>query len=188
MKNRSFKPFSQDKPSTASYNRARGINQMKKLLILSTGGTIDKIYFDAKSEYEVGKPVATTIFNAMNVAFKINQTEVCRKDSLEINSDDRQKLKTIIDQSDAKAILITHGTDTMVDTALSLGDYTDRVIVFTGAMQPAIFKETDAIFNLGTALGALNCAQPGVYIAMNGCIFPAGSVVKNYTTRAFEEN
>ncbi len=160
---------------------------MKKLLVLSTGGTIDKIYFDAKSQYEVGGPVATSVLNAMNVAFDIESIEVCKKDSLEMTDDDRTALKSNIDQSEARAILVTHGTDTMVETALFLGEYTDRVIVFTGAMQPAIFKETDGIFNIGTALGVLSSATPGVYIAMNGRAFSPNNVVKNYETRAFEE-
>lgn len=160
---------------------------MKKLLILSTGGTIDKIYFDAKSQYEVGKPVARTVLEAMNVAFEVESIEVCKKDSLEMNTEDREKLKEAIDRSDARAILVTHGTDTMIDTALSLGEYTDRVIVFTGAMQPAIFKETDGIFNIGTALGVLSCASSGVYIAMNGRAFSPQKAAKNYETRAFEE-
>ena len=160
---------------------------MKKLLLLSTGGTIDKVYFDAKSKYEVGESTASSILKGMNTAYEVDNIEVCQKDSLEIDADDRKKLKALIDESDASAILITHGTDTMVDTALSLGEYTDRVFVFTGAMQPAIFKETDAIFNIGTAIGILNCASPGVYIAMNGRAFSPNNVIKNYENRAFEE-
>lgn len=160
---------------------------MKKLLILSTGGTIDKVYFDAKSQYEVGKPVVNEIVDDMNIAFEVKSIEICRKDSLEIDINDRQKLKETIDRSNISTVLVTHGTDTMIDTALFLGEYTDKVIVFTGAMQPAAFKETDGIFNIGTAIGILSCATPGVYIAMNGRAFSPQHVIKNYEAGTFEE-
>lgn len=160
---------------------------MKDLLVLSTGGTIDKIYFDAKSAYQVGDAVAGHILETMNAAYSVRYIEVCKKDSLEVTTEDRDTLKRYIDQSDSKTILVTHGTDTMVDTARFIGDYSDKVIVFTGAMQPAIFKETDGIFNIGTALGILSCASPGVYIAMNGRAFNPKNTVKNYQTRMFEE-
>ena len=160
---------------------------MKDLLVLTTGGTIDKVYFDAKSEYQVGTPVAASILAAMQVGYNVSCVEICRKDSLELTDEDRQNLKQTIEKSNANLILITHGTDTMIETAQFIGSQKDKVIVFTGAMQPAIFKETDGLFNLGTALGIVSSAQPGVYIAMNGCCFSPLNAVKNYDTRVFEE-
>ena len=159
---------------------------MKKLLVLTTGGTLDKVYFDALSEFQVGEPVAANILMAMNVNFEYEVIEICRKDSLELTEQDRDKLKTTIESSDANHVLITHGTDTMVDSANHIGVQANKVIVFTGAMQPAAFSNTDAVFNIGTAIGAFSVAQWGTYIAMSGQVYPAGDVFKNYDSRRFE--
>jgi len=159
---------------------------MKKLLILTTGGTIDKVYFDAKSQYEVGEPVVSSVLKAMNVSFDFEVEAICKKDSLELDDSDRAQIAEKISNSNASHILITHGTDTMSDTANYLPKQTQKVIVFTGAMQPAIFKETDGIFNIGTALGILSSSEPGVYIAMNGRRFDVDNVFKNYETKRFE--
>ncbi len=159
---------------------------MQKLLVLTTGGTIDKVYFDALSQFEVGDPVARDILKSMNVAFEFEVKEICRKDSLEITKEDRQALRDAIEASDAQYILITHGTDTMVDTAQFIGEQGEKRIVLTGSMQPAAFKDTDAVFNIGSAIGALSIAAPGVYIAMSGKVYPAGDVFKNYDSKRFE--
>lgn len=95
---------------------------MKKLLVLTTGGTLDKVYFDALSEFQVGAPVAGDILQRMNVALDVELIEVCRKDSLELTDGDREKLKSIIESSSAQRILITHGTDTMVNSAKTIGE------------------------------------------------------------------
>ena len=159
---------------------------MKKLLVLTTGGTLDKVYFDALSEFQVGDAVAGSILTAMNVNFEFEVKEICRKDSLELTDQDREHLKTAIESSDANYVLITHGTDTMVDSANYIGEQADKVIIFTGAMQPAAFSNTDAVFNIGTAVGAFSVAQPGSYIAMSGQVYPASNVFKNYDSRRFE--
>jgi L-asparaginase len=175
----------------------RSNSVIKDLLVLTTGGTLDKVYFDAKSHYQIGEPAVIAILKAMNLAVNISFQEICKKDSLEINSDDRAQLGHAILASNTSHILITHGTDTMIETAKFLNnvllekcanktDKTDKLIVLTGAMQPAAFRETDAIFNIGTALGVLSCATQGIYIAMNGQAFKADSVFKNYETRRFE--
>lgn len=159
---------------------------MKKLLVLTTGGTIDKVYFDALSEFQVGEPVVGDILKNMNVAFDYEVIEVCRKDSLELTDADREQLKNRIEVSDADYVLITHGTDTMVKTAQYIGEQGNKVIVFTGAMQPAAFTNTDAVFNIGTAIGAFGFAAPGSYIAMSGRVYAAGEVFKNYDSKRFE--
>lgn len=159
---------------------------MKKLLVLTTGGTLDKVYFDALSEFQVGDPVVGPILTTMNVNFEFEVIEICRKDSLELTGQDREKLKATIESSDAAHVLITHGTDTMVDSANYIGQQTGKVIIFTGAMQPAAFTNTDAVFNIGTAVGAFSVAQPGSYIAMSGQVYPASHVFKNYDSKRFE--
>ncbi|MEY8264374.1 MAG: asparaginase domain-containing protein [Bermanella sp.] len=159
---------------------------MQKLLVLSTGGTLDKVYFDALSEFQVGEPVVADILASMNVTFDFTVQEVCRKDSLEIAHKDRLKMLEMVNATDAQHILITHGTDSMVDSAQFLGEQSHKVIIFAGAMQPHAFKDSDASFNIGCAVGAMGIAKPGVYIAMSGQIHRCGQVFKNYESRRFE--
>ena len=109
-----------------------------------------------------------------------------RKDSLEMTDEDRALIHKTCENAEQDRILITHGTDTMTQTAEKLLDVQGKVIVLTGAMAPARFRETDAVFNLGLATGAVQALSPGVYIAMNGQIFPAGRVRKNLSRRWFE--
>ena len=156
------------------------------LLIITTGGTLDKVYFDAKSEYEVGKPVAPHIFQEMKVTLDYELAPLMRKDSLDITKKDRQDILSLCQKTEHPYILITHGTDTMTETAKILTSVKEKTIVLTGAMAPACFRETDAIFNLGCALGAVQALSKGVYIAMNGQIFSAGDVKKNQDKLQFE--
>ena len=154
--------------------------------IFSCGGTIDKIYFDAKSEYEVGEPQIDAIFREANVGFSFNVESLMRKDSLEMTDQDRELIRKRIEESDADHILVTHGTDTMPETARSLMSIEGKVIVLTGSMTPARFRGSDAEFNIGCAVGALQSQTPGVYIAMNGCVFPGNAVRKNRDAQRFE--
>jgi len=161
---------------------------MESILVLTTGGTLDKVYFDALSEFQVGAPVVGDILTRMNLAIAFEVVEVCRKDSLELTDEDREALKNAIEASNATKILITHGTDTMVKSAQAIGEQADKVTIFTGAMQPAAFTDTDAIFNIGTAIGALMSPNipNGAYIAMSGQVYPASAVEKNYQSKRFE--
>ncbi|AKS40801.1 asparaginase domain-containing protein [Wenzhouxiangella marina] len=159
---------------------------MKKLDILTTGGTIDKIYYDDKSDYQIGEPEIARILRAMNVAFEWEIRALMRKDSLHINDDDRALIRQAILASDDEHFLITHGTDTMVETAAALGDVGNRVIVMTGALNPARFIDSDAVFNIGCAVGAVQCLGPGIWIAMNGRIWDPRRVRKNRAENRFE--
>lgn len=156
------------------------------MLILTTGGTIDKIYFDASSEFEVGDPTVPHIFEDVGAQIDYELISLFRKDSLEMTAEDRLKIRKTCEDSSQKKILITHGTDTMAETAEALTDLPGKIIVLTGAMAPARFRVTDAIFNIGTAIGALQSMKEGVYLAMNGQIFKAGSVRKNREAGKFE--
>ena len=158
-----------------------------KLKIFTTGGTIDKIYFDDLSGYEVGDPQVVEILKEARVHFEYDLTEVARKDSLYMTDEDRILLRRLIEADPNRWILITHGTDSMVATARQLHDIPNKVIVLTGALTPARFKKSDAPFNVGCAVGALQALSPGVYIAMNGRIFPADRVRKNREAGCFEE-
>ena len=157
------------------------------LLVLTTGGTIDKVYFDASSEYEIGEPTVPHVFRESGVALEWRLLGLLRKDSLEMDDADRQAIRAACEEAAENKILITHGTDTMSVTAEALQGIAGKTIVLTGALAPARFRVTDAVFNLGLALGAVQSLPEGVYLAMNGKIFPAGKVRKNREAGRFEE-
>jgi len=159
---------------------------MDSLCIVTTGGTIDKIYFDDKSDFQVGEPQIGRILEELGVAFRFNVIPILRKDSLHITEADRELLRATIAAQPARHILVTHGTDSMVQTANVLASLTDKTIVLTGALNPARFRGSDAEFNIGTAVGAVQCLPPGVYIAMNGRIWNPSKVRKNVEANRFE--
>lgn len=158
---------------------------MTKLHVFTTGGTIDKVYFDALSEFQVGESPLDAILREANVGIEYDLTSLMRKDSLELTDDDRNAIYEAVAATDAAHILITHGTDTMAQTAERLRDIKDKTIILTGSMQPARLRSTDAIFNVGFALAAAQLQSPGVYIAMNGRVFPAGHVRKDRAAGQF---
>jgi len=159
---------------------------ISKLLIITTGGTIDKIYFDDKSDYQVGEPQISQILHAMHVAFEFEVSALMRKDSLHITDEDRKLIRAAIAGSTASHVLITHGTDTIVETAVELKGLEGKTIVLTGALNPARFRDSDAIFNIGCAVGAVQALPPGVYIAMNGKVWDPENVRKNTSQNRFE--
>jgi L-asparaginase len=153
---------------------------------ITTGGTIDKIYFDALSQFEVGDSQIKHILTEGLVEFDYEIVSLLQKDSLEITAEDRTLLRDYISNDAAKYYVITHGTDTMPETAQELMGIEGKTIVLTGALTPARFKTTDAIFNVGMAVATVQTAAAGVYIAMSGQVFPAGSVRKNRAENRFE--
>lgn len=149
------------------------------ILVLTTGGTIDKQYFDALSEYQVGESMIARMLATGRVAHPFEICELMRKDSLELNDVDRALIAERIAASSSRHIIVTHGTDTMTMTAQSLAAIPDKTIVLVGALSPARFAESDAMFNLGMAFACAQTAPPGVYITMNGCVFRGDAVVKD---------
>lgn len=156
------------------------------ITILTTGGTIDKIYFDATSEFEVGDSLISKILSDGNVTADYKIVPLMKKDSLELTDEDRQIIYDHIHDSDEKHFIVTHGTDTMSVTAEKLKGITGKTVVLTGALTPARFQTTDATFNVGMAVAAVQTLKHGIYIAMNGQIFPAGNVRKNAEAQRFE--
>lgn len=154
--------------------------------IFTTGGTIDKTYFDKKSEYQVGEPQAGGVLERANVVIEYEVEAILKKDSLDLLDTDREKIRTAVASDPAKLIIITHGTDTMIETAAKLGGIPEKTIVLTGSMYPACFRDSDAIFNMGCAVIAVQLLDPGVYIAMNGRIFDPKSAKKNIELNRFE--
>lgn len=158
-----------------------------KIKIFTTGGTIDKIYFDQKSKYEVGEPTINEVMAEANVTVDYQCQKIIRKDSLDLTDEDRQKIYQVIKADKHQHIVITHGTDTMILTARKLLPLAkDKVIVLTGSMMPAKFKSSDAMFNIGGALIAVQTLTPGVYIVMNGQIFDPNQARKNVELNRFE--
>ncbi len=161
-----------------------------QMCLFTTGGTIDKVYFDEKSTYEVGKPHIGKILKEARVAFDYRVVQLMRKDSLEVNDEDRATIRDAVLAAPERCCVITHGTDSMTDTASVIAEggaaEQGKTVVLTGAMHPARFRNSDALVNIGLALGAVQTSPPGVYIAMNGVVFPAGTVRKNRDKRRFE--
>ena len=153
----------------------------------AAGGTIDKVYFDAKSEYEVGPPQIQELLREANVTLDFAVESLLRKDSLEMTEADRAMIRARIEAAACPRIVLTHGTDTMIETARALRGIPGKTIVLTGSMQPAMFKVTDAVFNVGMAVAAAQSLPPGVYLAMNGRIFDPERCRKNRDRRCFEE-
>jgi L-asparaginase len=157
-----------------------------KVQIFTTGGTIDKVYFDAKSQYEVGEPQIVEILKEANATLDYELQTLFRKDSLDLTDDDRAAIRAHVRQTPCRHVLITHGTDTMVQTAQALEGLPGKTVVLVGSLSPARFKTSDAEFNIGFALGALQALPEGVYIAMNGRIFDTRHVRKNREMNRFE--
>jgi L-asparaginase len=159
---------------------------IEKLLIITTGGTIDKIYFDDMSDYQIGEPQISQILTAMNVAFEFDVIPLMRKDSLHVTDDDRQIIQQAVEDTDHQHVLITHGTDTMVETARQVADIPGKTIVLTGALNPARFRDSDAVFNIGCAVGALQVLPAGAWVIMNGRVWNPKTVRKNRAANRFE--
>ena len=154
--------------------------------VITTGGTIDKVYFDALSHYEVGTPVVTGMLTEAGVEVPYTVQSLMQKDSLELTSEDRQAIRQAVEKAPTAGVLVTHGTDTMVDTAKALFGIEGKTIVLTGALKPARFKDTDAQFNVAAAFVAVQVLPAGVWIVMNGRVFDPEHVRKNRDANRFE--
>lgn len=155
--------------------------------IYTAGGSIDKTYSTQESAFVVGAPAVATILEEANVTVEYEIESITQKDSLEMTDDDRALFVERIRGDRNRHIVITHGTDTMIETARALSGIAAKTIVLTGAMQPATFRHSDAHFNVGAAFLAAQLLPPGVYLAMNGRIFDPMQVAKNVPLDRFEE-
>ncbi|MGH8225269.1 MAG: asparaginase domain-containing protein [Gammaproteobacteria bacterium] len=154
--------------------------------VFTTGGTLDKVYFDALSRYEVGTPVVKGILAEAGVAVPYSVTSLMQKDSLDLTETDRAAIRAAVETADAHRILVTHGTDTMIETANALAGIADKTIVLTGALKPARFRDTDAVFNVAAAFVAVQILPPGIWIVMNGRVFDPKHAHKNRDANRFE--
>ncbi|MBB4612807.1 asparaginase domain-containing protein [Novosphingobium taihuense] len=159
--------------------------KQEPILVLTTGGTIDKAYFDALSEYQIVESGIPALIEQARVALPFRVMELMRKDSLELTDADRDLIAAAVREAPERHVVITHGTDTMTETAKVLSAIAGKTIVLTGALSPARFAETDAPFNLGMAFATAQVAAPGVWIAMSGQVFDGLKVRKDRAAGKF---
>ena len=145
-----------------------------KITFIQTGGTIDKDYMTTKENhgynFEISKPAVKTVLDKVEPKFVFEIFTVAKKDSLDLTDADRLKIYQKCKSIKNDKIIITHGTDTFLKTAKVLSQIKDKVIILTGAMKPEKFQNSDAMFNVGAAIGAINFLPKGIYIGMNGII------------------
>ncbi len=155
--------------------------------VLITGGTIAKRYDEISGELLFDTKHFDKMLEQGRCKAELNIETIMMKDSLEINDADRESIYNAVNQAKEKAIMITHGTDTMVQTAEKLSTIKGKTIVIVGAMIPYAFKNSDALFNVGCALGAVSVLGEGVFIVMNGKVFAWDGVVKDRVGGVFIE-
>jgi L-asparaginase len=156
--------------------------------ILITGGTIDKEYDPLTGELTFPKSHLSNMLNQVRCKVRFVLEEMMLKDSLEMRDKDIEEILKKCTDCSQNRVVITHGTDTMVETARFLGkNVKGKTVFLVGAMIPYAFGASDALFNLGCAFSAVQALQPGVYITMNGKIFLWNNVKKNKESGEFEE-
>lgn len=160
-----------------------------KLLFIQTGGTIDKAYPKTNLGYafEIDTPACEPVLKKAQVTFDYDVITAFKKDSTEMTNEDRLKLKNIIKDSGHDKIIITHGSDTLIESARFVGNIMGKTIVFTAAFLPEAFKDSDADFNIGMAVATVQTLNQGVYIAMNGMVFNPNNCRKNEEHGKFEK-
>lgn len=164
-----------------------GIHPVEKITVLTTGGTIDKVYSVA-GDLEIGAPSVHDLLKPVLTDLAFEVTEVLAVDSLDMTDEDRAQLLVALDAVDNRHVIITHGTDTIPETARYLLEHAslgDKIVVLTGAMQPASMRVSDAGFNLGAAVAAVNLLEAGVYVSMSGKVFDGASVIKDRSRGIF---
>lgn len=155
--------------------------------IFVTGGTFDKEYDEIRGRlYFRDSHLAEMLRMGRNRA-DVQIRTLMMVDSLEMSDGDRDLIARNCRDVPEDRIVITHGTDTMLTTALALAGIPGKTIVLTGSMQPARFHATDAVFNVASAITAVQILPQGVYIAMNGRIFDPRRTRKNLQLNRFEE-
>ncbi|XP_046351263.2 uncharacterized protein LOC124131822 [Haliotis rufescens] len=159
------------------------------LLVIQTGGTIDKDYPKRKGGYafEIGDSAVEKMARTLTPRSSWTFRTVCRKDSQDITQEDRESMLQVCSDSPIRRILITHGTDTLIESAQFIGSHRlEKVIVLTGAFLPHTFKGSDAEFNVGFAVGCLRClTKPGVYVAMGSQVFDSNDVSRDDASGVF---
>lgn len=162
------------------------------IVVIACGGTIDKRYSIRTAELVVAAPYVTDVAHVLRTTVPYSVVSLVRKDSLQMTSDDRERVASFIASSMHSRFVVTHGTDSLVESARSIGD-DDRInplttVVLTGAFVPGALSPEEACFNLGAAFTAVTILPPGVYVAVGGEVHPAKAVEKNHELRKFSSN
>uniref|UniRef100_UPI0030BA2B5F Asparaginase n=1 Tax=Rhodospirillum rubrum (strain ATCC 11170 / ATH 1.1.1 / DSM 467 / LMG 4362 / NCIMB 8255 / S1) TaxID=269796 RepID=UPI0030BA2B5F len=159
------------------------------LRIFTAGGTIDKDYRLEENGLVVGDPFVAEVLKTARLAGAVSIVALSRKDSLDFTEADREAIGRAVGQAVEDHILLTHGTDTMVETARYLGglpELAGKTVVLSGAMVPGRVGGSDAAFNIGFACAAALMLAPGVYIAMHGKVFDPAKTRMNRGLGRFE--
>jgi len=144
-----------------------------KIVFIQTGGTIDKDYphISRGWAFEFGEPATIRMLEKLNPSFDYEVLTACQKDSLEITEEDRVHLTDLIRTHECDKFIVTHGTDTMMETAAFLRErIKDKLVIITGAMRPERFSNSEAPINLGCAIATANLMEKGIFIAMHGIV------------------
>lgn len=156
--------------------------------VIATGGTFDKHYDELAGALTFDTSHLPEVIARSRITASILFEQLPLLDSLDMQDTDRQRIVASCAAASEERILIIHGTDTMRETAAALGHAAlSKTIVLTGAMIPYEVRNSDALFNFGFALGAIQFLAPGIYIAMNGQVFPWDQVMKNRVEGRFQQ-
>ncbi|MCI4399927.1 MAG: asparaginase [Campylobacteraceae bacterium] len=158
------------------------------LLIISTGGTINKLYNELNGELEIGESVAKNIYSLARGNLSTKEVSIINKDSLDMTDEDRALLADTVKNAKEENIIILHGTDTMDKSAEILAKtVADKKIVFVGAMKPYSIEKDEAIFNFASAVGFLRANPPdGIYISMHSLVLPHDEIYKDRDAGIFK--
>lgn len=157
------------------------------LRLIVTGGTFDKQYDELNGTLSFGSTHVEDVLRRGRSEVSLHVEVLFLKDSLDLVDEDRARIVAAARASDERRLVITHGTDTMVESARALAAADlEKTVVLTGAMIPYAFGSSDGLFNLGSALSFAQALAPGVYVAMNGRVFPWDNVKKNKERGVFE--
>ncbi|MEO6213480.1 MAG: asparaginase domain-containing protein [Vicinamibacterales bacterium] len=159
-----------------------------RIRILVTGGTFDKEYDELSGRLFFRDTHLPEVLSRGRCMLDVQMDTVMMIDSLDMSDDQRAKIVATVRDCEERAVVITHGTDTMVDTARALaeGGIAGKTVILTGAMVPYAFGSSDGLFNLGSAMSFVQVLPPGVYVAMNGQHFAWDAVRKNRDSGCFE--
>lgn len=159
-----------------------------KIIFIQTGGTIDKDYPHATRgwAFEYGEPAISRMIEKLNPSFEYEVLTAFQKDSLEITDKERESLTALIKGHSENNFIVTHGTDTMIETSVYLNKHIkDKLIILTGAMRPERFSNSDAPINFGAAVAATNLIDKGIFIAMHGIVKNHSEIKRNLKTGKF---
>lgn len=175
------------RPRDSARGARAAISHVMRVRLIVTGGTFDKEYDEVRGILAFRDTHVRKMLDLGRCRLDVEVEPLLLKDSLDLTAGDRQRIVDACARCPELRVVVTHGTDTMVETARAIAEAVkDRTVVMTGAMIPFAFGSSDGLFNLGSALSFAQALPPGVYIAMNGLCFAHDNVRKNRGLGVFE--